>query len=164
MKPPWLKVATELIGQKEVKGKLHNPIILRMWDRIRVGVTDDETPWCAAGVGYCLEESGIRSTRSGWALSYEKYGEACDPSLGAIAYMKRYNSAGKLIGGHVAFAVGQSQDGSIMLLGFNQSDSVSVARFPKSRILGYRWPPSDARREPLPSYVGGGMKFSTNEA
>lgn len=163
--PPWMDVATMLIGAAEVKGKVNNSVIVRMWERISVGVTDDETAWCAAFVGNCLEESGYKSTRSGWALDYAKWGYECPPIYGAIAVMQRKNSAGKVIGGHVTFVVGHDAQNRIMGLGGNQGDKVSVAPFDRSRILTYRYPgglpvPS---RETLPLYASSG-KSSSNEA
>jgi uncharacterized protein (TIGR02594 family) len=143
---------------------VNNSKIVRMFDRIKVGVNDDETPWCAAFVGNCLEEVGIKSTRSAWALSYADYGVKAPCVPGAIAYMQRKNAAGKVIGGHVAFVVGRDQRGNIMLLGGNQGDKVSVAPFAPSRIMGYRWPklPSPPVSA-LPMYASNG-KLSQNEA
>ena len=40
-------------------------------------------------------------------------------------------------GGHVAFYVGETAT-QIKVLGGNQSNSVSVANYPKSRLLGFR--------------------------
>lgn len=158
-KAPWFDIAQKYIGLKENKGSKHAPLIVQMWARIKLaGIKDDETPWCAAFVGSCLEEAGIKSTRSAAALSYEKYGTGLNyPVVGAIAYKKRYNSAGKTIGGHVFFVAGQDAQGRIMGLGGNQSDQVCIAPFNKSVILGYRWPngyPIPARVT-LPLVAGG---------
>src|SRR5262249_44572978 len=49
--------------------------------------------------------------------------------------------------GHVAFY--DHDDGDhIVVLGGNQGDAVTTARFPKSRVLAYRWPVETA---PLPT-------------
>lgn len=139
--PPWLYKAITYLGQSEVAGTKHNPIIVKFSQRLGLLIRDDETPWCATFVGSCLEEACIRSTRSALALSYRNYGiELGGPVIGAIAYMTRKNKAGKIIGGHVGFVMGLRSDGAIMLLGGNQGDKVSIAAFPKSRIIGYRWP------------------------
>ena len=139
---PWFDIAKKYLGMKEINGSKHAPLIVKMWARIKLaGIKDDETPWCAAFVGSCLEEAGVQSTRSAAALSYEKFGKSLGyPVPGAIAYKKRYNSAGKTIGGHVAFVAGQNEKGQIMLLGGNQNDQVCIAPFNKSVIMGYRWP------------------------
>lgn len=164
-RPSWFINAKRLLNEREIVGVKHNPLIVRMWKNIRAPFTDDETPWCAAFVGSCLEEAGIRSTRSAAALSYATYGIPVSMSLGAIAYMRRRNSAGKVVGGHVGFVAGVREDGAIMLLGGNQNDRVSIAPFPSSRIIGYRWPMvvPFVFVDP-PKFKNDGKPFSTNEA
>ncbi len=157
--PVWYKAAKKYIGLREIVGIKHQPLVVRMWARIKMaGIKDDETPWCAAFVGSCLEECEIRSTRSGWALDYAKFGQKLDfPAVGAIAYKKRVNSAGKIIGGHVAFVAGKNSKGQLMLLGGNQGNKVGIDPFAQSGILGYRWPngyPLPPRAE-LPLVTGG---------
>ena len=139
---PWYNKAITYIGLREIVGIKHAPLIVRMWARVNMaGIKDDETPWCAAFVGSCLEEVGIKSTRTGWALDYAKWGQKLDyPAVGAIAYKRRVNSAGKTIGGHVAFVAGQNKAGQVMLLGGNQSNRVGIDPFHAGGILGYRWP------------------------
>ena len=141
-KAPWFDAAQKYLGLKEIKGSKHAPLIVQMWARIKLaGIKDDETPWCAAFVGSCLEEVGIQSSRSAAALSYAKFGKSLGyPVQGAIAYKNRYNSAGKIIGGHVFFVAGQNEKGQIMGLGGNQNEQVCIAPFNKSVIIGYRWP------------------------
>ena len=47
--PRWLVEARKYMGQMEIKGPRHNPLILQFWKDIkRGGIKDDETPWCAA--------------------------------------------------------------------------------------------------------------------
>ena len=47
--PRWLVEGRKYIGQMEIKGPRHNPLILQFWKDIkRGGIKDDETPWCAA--------------------------------------------------------------------------------------------------------------------
>ena len=71
-KAPWFDVAQKYLGLKEIKGSKHAPLIVQMWSHIKLaGIKDDETPWCAAFVGSCLEEVGIQSTRS--AASYRDW-------------------------------------------------------------------------------------------
>lgn len=145
MEPRWLTVARGYIGQREIKGKKHNPLILKWWRDIKAQFVDDETAWCAAFVGGVLEECGIKSTRSGWARSYEKWGLPLDrPYAGAIVTFSRSG------GGHVGFVVGQNAT-SISVLGGNQRDAVNITKFskhsPSLKITSYRWPIG----EPLPA-------------
>jgi uncharacterized protein (TIGR02594 family) len=144
MEPRWLTKARGYLGQREIPGPRHNPLILKWWKAIKAQFTDDETAWCAAFVGGVLEECGIKSTRSGWARSYEKWGVALPgPAVGAVAVFSRKG------GGHVGFVVGDSPS-RVSVLGGNQSDAVTIAKFPKHggalKITGYRWPAG----EPLP--------------
>lgn len=148
--PGWLAEARNYIGEKEVQGGNHNPLILQMFKDIkRGGIKDDETPWCAAFVGAVLEHVGIKSTRFESAGSYLDWGaELEQPALGCIAVFKR---AG---GGHVGFVVGQCENGDLMVLGGNQSDAVNIRAFPLYRVTGYRWPAGVTDfPQPLPDMV-----------
>lgn len=76
-----------------------------------------------------------------------------EPRLGCIATKKRGNSSWQ---GHVGLVVGASPS-SIILLGGNQNDRVSVASFKRSEFTSYRWP-SDYPLPPpgkLPTTVAG---------
>lgn len=142
--PLWLGLARARIGEREVKGPMHNSRILSWWRRIfRGGIKDDETPWCAAFVGACLEDAGIRSTRFESARSYLDWGVKLDaPIMGCVTVFSRTG------GGHVGFCVGISSDGGrLAILGGNQGDAVSIAWLPRNRAVGYRWP---AGFQPLP--------------
>jgi uncharacterized protein (TIGR02594 family) len=146
--PPWVAEARRHIGTREIPGPRHEPKILQWWRAIkRGGIKDDETPWCAAFVGGCLEVVGIVSTRFEGARSYLQWGKRLDTAeYGAIAVL------GRAGGGHVAFVVGRDSFDRIMLLGGNQNNAVNIAAFPTTRVLGYRWPepvPMPERR-PLP--------------
>jgi hypothetical protein len=56
---PWI-AARKHIGQMEIKGPRHNPLILQFWKDIkRGGIKDDETPWCAAFVGAMLSDQAL---------------------------------------------------------------------------------------------------------
>lgn len=142
--PQWLAIARPLVGLHEVKGAEHSPEILGMWRAIkRSGIQDDETPWCAAFVGACLERAGIRSSRFESAASYLKWGVRLDgPAHGCIVVFSRDG------GGHIGFVVGVDASGNLLVLGGNQGDQVSVKAFPTTRVTGYRWPVD----VPIPSW------------
>ena len=116
----------------------HNTRVVRYYADVgHPQVDNDEVAWCAAFLGACLERSGIRSTRSLMARSYLTWGEpAGEPHYGAIAVLSRSFDP-RL--GHVGFLVGETA-ADIILLGGNQGDAVSVQAFPRSRLLGLRWP------------------------
>lgn len=141
--PRWFVEARKHIGEREIPGRKHNPLILRWWIAIRAPFTDDETPWCAGFVGAMLEASGIRSTRSAWARSYLSFGnKIADPRVGCIVVFERGPRAG-----HVGFVAGRDKANNLMVLGGNQGDAVNIKAFPRSRVLGYRWPSG----EPFPA-------------
>jgi uncharacterized protein (TIGR02594 family) len=129
---PWI-AARKHIGQMEIKGPRHNPLILQFWKDIkRGGIKDDETPWCAAFVGAMLERSGIKSTRFESAKSYLNWGvQIREPAYGCVVVFSRDG------GGHVGFVVGQQQNGNLMVLGGNQSMPLIFVHSPRPR---YRLP------------------------
>jgi len=159
---PWMTEANRWLGLREIAGKQHHPQILSWWEKTKLPYRDDETPWCAAYVGGCLEECGIQSTRSAAARSYEKYGDAITtPTYGAITVFWRGSKTGWQ--GHVAFLVGVTRTGDLLCLGGNQSDAVTVAKFDRARLLGFRFPKGDFVRRPAP-VLAGPSSYSTNEA
>lgn len=132
----WVAEARKHIGVKEIPGVNHHPLIVSMWKAIkRGGIKDDETPWCAAFVGFCLENVGIISSRFESAKSYMSWGQYLgEPVYGCIAVFTRDG------GGHVGFCVGQTQNGDLLILGGNQGNEVNIRSFPRSRASAYRWP------------------------
>lgn len=142
MTSKWVAEAQKHLGLTEIKGAKHAPEIVQMWRDIkRGGIKDDETPWCAAFVGACLERVGIQSTRFEGARSYASWGDKLDrPLPGCVVVFSRDG------GGHVGFVVGQDKAGNLLVLGGNQADQVNVKAFPRSRVTAYRWPAG----EPLP--------------
>jgi uncharacterized protein (TIGR02594 family) len=136
--PRWLEFAWGDLGVAEAAGAKSNPNVVRYYAEVgHAAVTDDEVAWCAAFLGACLERAGIRSTRSLMARSYLFWGEALsEPRPGAIAVLSRGFDP-RL--GHVGFLVGTTSN-DLILLGGNQGDAVSVQPFPRSRLLGLRWP------------------------
>ncbi|HRN83405.1 MAG TPA: TIGR02594 family protein [Hyphomicrobium sp.] len=134
----WLKEAWREYGQAERAGARANPRLVALFrDAGHPKVTRDEVAWCAAYVGAILERTGIRSTRSLMARSYLAWGEPlAEPRVGAVAVFSRGRNPAL---GHVGFWLGET-DGDVVLLGGNQGNAVSVARYPKSRLLELRWP------------------------
>jgi uncharacterized protein (TIGR02594 family) len=151
-KPIWLQKALTYLNIKEVKGIQHNPKILRFWGLIRLGgIKDDETAWCAAFVGACLEEVGITSTRSALARSYDNANwgiKLTSPVEGCVVTFWRDSVKGPY--GHVGFVVGKDQQGNLMVLGGNQGDAVNIKPFSLARVLSYRWPST----YPVPKNLG----------
>jgi uncharacterized protein (TIGR02594 family) len=135
--PAWVAEARTHLGTREIPGGRHEPKILGWWRAIkRGGIRDDETPWCAAFVGGCLEAVGIVSSRFESARSYLQWGRPlATAEVGAIAVLGRPGG-----GGHVGFVVGRDAQGRVILLGGNQGNAVNEAAFDPARVIGYRWP------------------------
>ncbi len=147
----YMEIARSLIGTKEIAGKADNPKIVEMYKTVgHAWVEHDEVAWCAAFVGYCLEKGGLRSTRALNARSYLTFGTEVKldkAKEGDIVVFER-GTGGQ---GHVAFYVGASAT-QIRVLGGNQNDQVSIASYPKARLLGIRRPVL-AETNPTPSVL-----------
>ena len=163
--PQWMVTARKYLGMREIKGPQHNPDIVALWKKMGAPFKDDETPWCGGFVGGVLVEAGLKAAPGGamarnWLKLPKKIERA---AVGCVVVFWRGSPQGA--SGHVGFVVGQDRSGNLAVLGGNQGDKVSIAFFPKSRVLGYRWPsiaPSPERYN-LPVYESNGQ-LSTNEA
>lgn len=141
-----LKLAQKFLGLREVAGSTSNPQVLAMLQLDNSWVADDETAWCSAFVNYVSHLLSVPRSRSLAARSNLLVGRSvaltdAQPGWDVVVLAR---GGGKQPGpevihapGHVGFYVGVTADG-VTLLGGNQGDSVSVATFPKSRILGIR--------------------------
>jgi uncharacterized protein (TIGR02594 family) len=145
--PVWMQEARGLIGTHEGTARKPNPVVQALFadagfPEIRNTV---DTAWCAAGVNACLERNGIPGSKSLAARSFLKWGEAIDkPVIGCVVVLWRNKPSSWE--GHVGFYEGETAT-HIKLLGFNQSDSVNVSTYPKSRVLGYRMPRAALKTE-----------------
>ena len=140
MTPEWMQVAERELarGVREIPGPEHNRRILAYHNSTSFRGTSDEIPWCSSFVNWCLQQTGREGTRSAAARSWLTYGTALDdPEYGAIVVLARGKNPAQ---GHVGFYTDRRPDGYLLLLGGNQSDSVSIAAFPVERVLSYRWP------------------------
>ncbi len=146
--PRWLTRARKEVGTKEIKGPKHNNVVLGYGRDAKMSdFSSDEIAWCAWFVGAMLEREGIAGTHSALARSYEQKGWGTSLPKdefrpGAIAVLNR--PGGPAWQGHTGFVVG-SNDTHVWLLGGNQNNQVSVAAFPKTRVVALKWP----AREPL---------------
>lgn len=136
-KPHWLALAKKEIGTKEIVGPEHNPRVIEYHQETTLKAKDDEVAWCSAFVCWVMENSGVPSTRSASARSWLKWGAKLEePTEGCVVVFKRGNSTWQ---GHVGFFMG-FEGQSIKVLGGNQSNAVNIKKYPKSKLLGYRWP------------------------
>ena len=161
--PRWMPVAQSYVGTDEIRGSKHNPVILAYFEAVGHGwVKDDETPWCAAFVGACLEEVGVKGTGSLAARSYLNWGKkVTKPKYGDIVVFWRGSK--NSWEGHVAFFVKET-DNYVYVLGGNQSNSVNVTRYSKSKVLGYREPSTMANSRTTAGTIGAGVGTAVTAA
>lgn len=137
-------LAERFIGIKEVSGSAANPMILAMLKLDGDWPQDDSVPWCSAFTNYVAWLLRLPRSKSLRARSWLTVGFA--PELYNVGFdvvvLKR--GGGRQPGpsvidapGHVGFYGGHDR-AHIQVLGGNQADSVSVASYPLSRVLGVR--------------------------
>lgn len=131
-----IEIALQEYGTKEIEGIKNNPRVVEYFAKCgNSWVHDDETSWCAAFVGYCLETAGIKSTKKLNARSYLTWGtKTTTPKLGDVAVMWRITPTSPY--GHVGFYITE-RDEMVYLLAGNQNNEVNIVAYPKSRFLGY---------------------------
>lgn len=139
-------LAYDIVGIKEISGEIHNSKIVEMYRLVTGKIFGDETPWCAAFVGYCLIKCGLESTGKLNARSYLKYGMQISDSFEPRRILQ-FAQAGDIITlwrdspeswkGHVGFYSGHD-DEYVYVLGGNQNNEVSIKSYPIYRILDIR--------------------------
>lgn len=161
--PKWLELAIAEIGQREVSGAKSNPRIqaYREMAGIKLEGDDGVVPWCAIFVNAMLASAGIKTSGSGMARSFassKNFEKLAAPMVGCVTVISSNRGAAS---GHVFFYT--AENGLLFqALGGNQDDSVSIAMFKKSRLVGHFWPkgapkpaqpfdkPVNLARPPLP--------------
>lgn len=136
--PPWLPVARGEQGIREITGPEHSERVLQYHHATRLDASTDEVPWCSSFVCWAMEQVGVPSTKSAAARSWLSWGYGLtNYRPGAVVVLSRPPSTSS---GHVGFFVASSE-GKVHLLGGNQNNSVCVAEYDASRVIGIRWPP-----------------------
>lgn len=139
--PIWMREARRYLGLREIVGRGSNSTIMGWAKRLGGWVAsfyvDDDIPWCglavAAWIAVTLPQEALPSNPLG-ALNWRTFGISLStPSVGAILVFSR---AG---GGHVGLYVGEDAT-HYHVLGGNQSNSVSITRVAKSRLVAIRYP------------------------
>lgn len=139
-------VAQRFLGVKETAGATSTPIVLAMLQLDQSWAEDDAIAWCSAFVNFCCFVLGLRRSKSLAARSWLLVGRSIPLTDAQVGYdvviLARGDGAqpgAETIAapGHVGFYAGQDAT-HVLLLGGNQGDAVSLAPFPKSRILGIR--------------------------
>ena len=146
MKITAYDLAQRFVGIKEVPGSVANPQILAMLKLDNKWPEDDSVPWCAAFMNYVAWLLRIPRSKSLRARSWLLVGDPIElkdavPGFDVVI-LKRGgpNQPGPQVikaKGHVGWFAG-IDDTYVLILGGNQSDSVSITRYHISRILGVR--------------------------
>ena len=136
--PHWLVIAYDELDTEEIGGAKANPRIIEYHAATTLRAKSDEVPWCSSFVNWCMKEAGQRTTRSAAARSWAKYGKACGLEKGAVIVVSRGTNPAH---GHVGF-VWRADGPWVWILGGNQGNRVSIARYPLSRLVATRWPSS----------------------
>jgi uncharacterized protein (TIGR02594 family) len=154
--PAWLQEAFSVLGLSEITGARHEKRILEMYRAAgHPEIKDDETPWCAAYVNWCLSQAGIDGTGSLMARSFTKYGKGLHRTdtipRGSIAIWPR----GKPPSGHTNFVLLDDGSGYVWCIGANQSKAgttgaVTIAKYVKGQAVAYRWPLGAPKPAPKP--------------
>lgn len=140
MQPPWLRRAIKEIGVKEDPSSNSTSRIVEYFQETSFKSTNDEHPWCAAFLCWCLEREGVPSPRSARARDFLTWGVSIGkPLLGCIVVLKRGNDPNQ---GHVGFLMHETLNG-LAILGGNQKNQVCVVEFSRDLVIGYRMPDED---------------------
>ncbi len=163
---PWLEAAYNLIGTQEQPGAGSNEAIIGWAENLELySYDDDDIPWCGLFVAHCIgsqmPEEGLPNNPLG-ARQWENFGVDISPRLGAIMIFWRGSRDGWQ--GHVGFYWAED-DVAYHILGGNQSNSVSITRVAKDRLLSARWPETGLSVDAITRIAAvNGRLISSNEA
>lgn len=140
------ELAERFIGVREVPGVASNPQVLAMLRLDQEWPEGDHVPWCSAFLNYVawllrLPRSKDLRARSwlcvGRPLRIEEARRGFDTVI--LRGPGRHQPGPEVIDapGHVGLFAGL-ESSRVMVLGGNQSDRISVARYPLARVLGVR--------------------------
>ncbi len=139
-------LAQRYVGIREIAGNKDHPLV--QWWLSLCGLPDshDEVPWCSAFANGMAWELRLPRSKSAMARSWLQVGVPITPHLAAaendVVILKRGEEpqpGPEVINapGHVGFFAGL-EGGEVLVLGGNQGDAVSIARFNVNKVLGIR--------------------------
>lgn len=140
-------LAMRFAGTKEVAGAASNPLVLAMLQLDQTWPADDEVPWCSAFMNWIAWILRLPRSKSLRARSWLNIGspiKLSDAQVGFdVVILKR--GAGNQPGpevinapGHVAFYAGIQDLSTVLLLGGNQANGVTIAPFLMTDVIGVR--------------------------
>lgn len=149
-----LQVASALVGMNERENTQTIAAFIKQGSG--KNVDPSVTPWCAALVDAVLGKMGAPTLGSLRAADFKNYGEDAsgNPTQGDIVVFKPLVAGGS--SGHVGFLVGTNPDGTINVLGGNQSNGVTVQKFKASDVVAVRRPPAGSFKDQAKTASEGG--------
>lgn len=159
----WFEEAKRLLGTREKPGVASNQTILEWAKDLDIAYKGDDIPWCGLFVAHCIASTLTEEplpTIPLLARAWLKCGVKSQPGEGAILVFWRGSKTAAT--GHVGFYKGEDAT-AYHVLGGNQSDSVSVARIAKDRLLEARWPKTAGSLKPKKVLLKADGSLSSNE-
>jgi uncharacterized protein (TIGR02594 family) len=146
MKITAFDLAQRFVGVKEAPGSANNPHVLAFLRLDASWPAGDDVPWCSAFCNYIAWLLRIPRSKSLAARSWLQVGAAIPLEQARAGFdvvvLKRGDGAqpGPDVvnaPGHVGFFAGLEGE-FVQVLGGNQGDAVSIARFPVTKVIGVR--------------------------
>lgn len=134
-----LKIAFNELGTEEIKGKKHNPEVLKYAKETGIkNINTDEIAWCSTYVNWVAKKAGLQFSGKANARSWLNVGtKVTSPEPGDVVVFWRESPESWK--GHVGFFMGMSPDNKrIYCLGGNQGNRVSVSAYSKKYVLSYQ--------------------------
>lgn len=114
-------------------------------------------PWCSSFVNWSMEQAGYTGTDSASSQSWKNWGEdAGGPERGSVVVFSNGDGTG-----HVGFIDSVNSDGSLNVLGGNQSGKVSVSKFSTDKVVAYRKPTGSSGGQVVQGTNTGGYETNT---
>lgn len=140
-------LAQRFVGIAEAPGAPSNPHVLAMLKLDQSWPEGDDVAWCSAFTNYIAWLLRLPRSKSLRARSWLLVGtpvalEDAKPGFDVVIFKRGGgNQPGPEVieaQGHVAFFAGIEGEDVVLSLGGNQSDRISISRYPVSRVLGVR--------------------------
>jgi uncharacterized protein (TIGR02594 family) len=137
--PPWYNHAWMEQGELETAVVGDNPRFVEYQKTVSHSAATDDVPAASAFANWVMRKAGLKGSGEANARSWLKWGQKLDkPRRGCIVVLSR---PGDPASGHVGFYVDEEAD-RVMLLAVTAGNRVTIAPYPRNRVLGYRWPRS----------------------
>jgi uncharacterized protein (TIGR02594 family) len=124
-------------GLKEIDGPESNPEIMAMFTELGYNAQDDSTTaWCSACINYYAKKKGYEYSGKLDARSWLKMPiVVLKPNMGDVVVLWRNDPSSWE--GHIGLFIAWDTK-YIWILGGNQGNSISIAPYPRERLLGFR--------------------------